>query len=162
MDHLLFAHQRLVQAPTLNALPRLDGLQILVVEDNRVNQMVARALLQRLGAHPTLLDDGLQAVELLANQGEVFDAILMDVQMPVMDGYTATRAIRETLGFTRIPIIATTAHVMEADQQQSFEAGMNAHIGKPIDVRVLAETLVELVRSTPVQIPEQRPTPRLS
>ncbi|MEY4194116.1 MAG: hypothetical protein RLZZ226_484, partial [Pseudomonadota bacterium] len=144
-----------VPAPTLNALPRLDGLQVLVVEDNRVNQMVAKALLQRLGAHPTLLDDGLQAVELLANQGEVFDAILMDIQMPVMDGYTATRIIREELGFTRIPIIATTAHVMESDRQHSLDTGMNAHIAKPIDARVLAETLVELVGSRQAAQPQE-------
>ncbi|MBI3349448.1 MAG: response regulator [Burkholderiales bacterium] len=120
-------------APEL-APQRLAGLRLLVVEDNPSNQQVTRELLELEGAVVTLAGDGQQALTLLAQtRGRPgFDAVLMDVQMPVMDGTTATRLMRRQLGLT-LPVIAMTAGAMPSERQACLDAGMDEHIGKPFD-----------------------------
>ena len=127
--------------------PRLAGLRLLVVEDNKVNQLVAQGLLAKEGALVTLADDGQLGVSAVARAQPPFDAVLMDLQMPVMDGYTATRAIRNDLGLLKLPIIAMTANAMAADRTACLEAGMDEHIGKPFELDHLVATLLRLCRS---------------
>jgi len=117
-------------------LHRLAGLHVLVVEDNLNNQQVARELLEGEGAVVLLAGDGQQALSLLAQSKRGpprIDAVLMDVQMPVMDGFTATRLIRRQLALT-LPIVAMTANAMPQDRQACLEAGMSEHVGKPFDL----------------------------
>ncbi len=111
----------------------LSGVRLLVVEDNVVNQQVAKGLLGREGAIVELAENGELAVAAIARANPQYDVVLMDVQMPVMDGYTATHKIRNVLGLTDLPIIAMTANAMPADRAACLEAGMNEHVGKPFD-----------------------------
>lgn len=117
----------------------LTGARILLVEDNVINQQVANELLEALGVEITLATTGEEALEILAMCE--FDLILMDIQMPGMDGLETTAAIRTDLGDVRTPIVAMTANVMSGDRERCLEAGMNDHIGKPIDPKALALTL---------------------
>ena len=124
---------------------RLQGLRVLVVEDNRINQQVAAQLLRREGADVQLADDGRQGVDAVAAAaaaGTPFDAVLMDMQMPVMDGLAATREIRNGLQLTRLPIIAMTANAMSADRKACLDAGMNDHVGKPFELDHLVHLLL--------------------
>nr|WP_315463207.1 response regulator [uncultured Rhodoferax sp.] len=121
---------------------RLDGMRLLVVEDNKINQLVAKGLLKQEGAEVTLADNGQLAVELLAAQPDAFDAVLMDVQMPVMDGYEATRALRAMPAFNALPVIAMTANAMASDREACLAAGMNEHVGKPFEIDHLVRTLL--------------------
>ena len=132
--------------PTSKALPEaLAPLRVLLVEDNPVNQKVARLMLQRLKHRVQTADDGQRAVELV--RAEEFDAVLMDMQMPVMDGYEATRLIRrmetngELPGRDHLPIIAMTAHAMAGDRETCLQAGMDDYISKPIDSASLRKIL---------------------
>jgi CheY-like chemotaxis protein len=113
--------------------------RILVVEDNPVNQLVATGLLRALGYRTHTADDGLAAIEAARSGG--YDAILMDVQMPLMDGYTATRHIRAHETGRRRPIIAMTAAAVEGERERCLEAGMDDYLTKPVDAARLAETL---------------------
>ena len=125
------------------------GARILLVEDNAVNQKVATRLLEKQGHHITLAENGLQAVQRLAETD--FDVVLMDCQMPEMDGYEATRTIRSgEMGVRNrhVTIIAMTANAMEGDRERTLEAGMDDYLSKPIDARKLNETLARwLTRS---------------
>ncbi len=122
--------------------PQLAGLRVLLVEDNLINQMVARELLNKRGAVVQLAENGQLAVDALLATPEGFDVVLMDLQMPVMDGLQATRHIRQQLKLTRLPIIAMTANVMESDRDDCLAAGMNDHIGKPFNVKDLVARLL--------------------
>ena len=141
---------------------RLAGMRLLVVEDNPVNQQIAEELLASEGAHITLAGNGQLGVEAVAAAQPQFDAVLMDVQMPVMDGYAATQAIRTELGLLDLPIIAMTANAMASDIQASQAAGMTRHISKPFELTTLVNTLLELSPFVPrahtVPMP-QRPAP---
>ncbi len=132
----------------------LKGRHVLLVEDNMINQQVAGEFLDALGLTFTVAGDG--AAALAAVQGERFDAILMDVQMPGMDGLEATRRIRRDLGLTEMPIIAMTAHAMDQDRRRCLDAGMNDHVAKPIDPRVLARALATWLPQAP---PDGTPRP---
>jgi CheY-like chemotaxis protein len=123
---------------------RLLGLRVLVVEDNKINQMVAKGLLAKEGADITMADNGQLGVAAVAAAQPPFDVVLMDIQMPVMDGYAATRAIRQELGLTTLPIIAMTANAMASDRVACLEAGMDDHVGKPFDLDHLVATLMRL------------------
>jgi signal transduction histidine kinase/CheY-like chemotaxis protein len=123
---------------------RLLGLHILVVEDNKINQLVAQGLLNREGAEVTLADNGALGVDAVAHANPGFDAVLMDVQMPVMDGYTATRTLRTQLGMVDLPVIAMTANVMASDREACLAAGMNEHLGKPFELDDLVACLQRL------------------
>ena len=122
----------------------LLGMRLLVVEDNLNNQQVAKELLEDAGAIVQLADNGQEAVDLLRSDGSRADAVLMDLQMPVMDGYTATRHIRQDLGLSRLPIVAMTANVMTSDREACLAAGMNDHVGKPFEVDHLVRILWRL------------------
>jgi PAS domain S-box-containing protein len=116
----------------------LAGLRLLLVEDNPINQQVAGELLRHAGASVDVADHGQAALEALA-AGPRYDCVLMDVQMPRMDGYQATRLIRAQPGMEQLPIIAMTANAMQSDRELAFQAGMNDHVGKPFDLaRLLA------------------------
>jgi PAS domain S-box-containing protein len=123
---------------------RLQGLRLLVVEDNKINQMVAKGLLTKEGADITVADNGQLGVAAVASAEPPFDAVLMDIQMPVMDGYEATRAIRQKMGLTTLPIIAMTANAMASDRIACLDAGMDDHVGKPFDLDHLVATLLRL------------------
>jgi len=130
------------------ALPRFRGNKILLVEDNPVNQRVAQRILQNLAAEVTIANNGAEALERIADAN--FDAVLMDCQMPVMDGFTATRRIREqelSSGAKRLPIIALTANVMSEDREKCIAAGMDAHLGKPIEPAQVIEALSRFLKA---------------
>jgi two-component system sensor histidine kinase/response regulator len=144
-------------APTLRPSTQSDqifrGNKILLVEDNPVNQRVAQRTLQKLSAEVTIANNGAEALERIAASG--FDAVLMDCQMPVMDGFTATRRIREwerSRGTKRLPIIALTANVMSEDRDNCIAAGMDAHLGKPIEPAQLIDALSRYLKA-PVSAP---------
>ena len=115
---------------------------ILVAEDNSVNQEVAQLMLQKRGYSVTIASNGREAVKLIAESAE-FDVILMDIQMPEMDGFHATAAIREieSKRKRRTPIVAMTAHAMKGDRERCLEAGMDGYISKPVQSKVLYETI---------------------
>jgi PAS domain S-box-containing protein len=123
---------------------RLNGLRILLVEDNVINQEVANYALVHAGAAVDIAGNGRMAVSMLAERTVQYDAVLMDIQMPVMNGYEACLAIR-AMGFECLPIIAMTANAMEEDRGRSLAVGMDAHLSKPIEVDVLVETLLRVV-----------------
>nr|WP_295081426.1 response regulator [uncultured Roseateles sp.] len=136
--------------PGLVSALQLQGLHILLVEDSPLNQQVATELLMDEGATVSLAVDGQAAVDAVRAARTPFDLILMDVQMPRMDGYEATRQIRCELGLAALPIIAMTANALPADRQACLDAGMNEHIGKPIDFAELVEVVRRHVsRSNP-------------
>ena len=125
------------------------GKKILLVEDNEINQEIAVEILQSAGFIMEVAEDGSVAVERMktAQPGQ-YDLILMDIQMPVMNGYEATRQIRamENSELSNIPIIAMTANAFDEDKKAAFEAGMNGHAAKPIDVPKLLELLGEILK----------------
>jgi signal transduction histidine kinase/DNA-binding response OmpR family regulator/HPt (histidine-containing phosphotransfer) domain-containing protein len=149
-------------------LENIQGARVLLVEDNEINQQVAKEILEGAGLHVILANNGREAVN--AVQEDHYDVVLMDVQMPVMDGYTATRKIRElhlkaqssklkktepkdrkegparSPQSSELPIIAMTAHAMAGDEQKSLEAGMNDHVTKPIDPDQLFATLQKWIK----------------
>ena len=126
-----------------NQFARLAGIRVLLVEDNTMNQELAKILLSRQGMEVTIADNGSEALQLLENAE--FDCILMDLQMPVMDGYTAARKIREQPEYSNLPIIALTANVMAGDREKTRDAGMNDHIGKPFDEKELFTVMARLI-----------------
>ena len=117
----------------------LDGLRVLLVEDNDINQMIAEEILGQFGCVTDLAPDGLVAVEM--TRANTYDLILMDIQMPVMDGMQATRTLRADHRFDTLPIIAMTAHALQSDVDKSLAIGMQDHLTKPIDPEKLRETL---------------------
>ena len=124
-----------------------EGKKVLLVEDNLLNQEIAQAIVQDAGFTVDTADDGDVAVERLqdSKQGE-FDLVLMDIQMPKMDGYAATRQIRTLPSdAANVPIVAMTANAFEEDKQKTIRAGMNAHIAKPIEAGRLMETLSHIL-----------------
>ncbi len=121
----------------------LGGMRILLAEDNEINQQIAIELLSDVGAEVDTADNGQDAVDRLFAAGPgAYDAVLMDLQMPVMDGYQATAAIRDNPRFATLPIFAMTAHALVEERDRCLNAGMNGHIAKPIDPHQLFQTLV--------------------
>jgi PAS domain S-box-containing protein len=119
---------------------RLAGLRVLVVEDNLLNQEVANYVLQHAGASADFAGNGRAALSMLAEGAADYDAVLMDLQMPVMDGFEAAAAIR-AMGMTTLPILAMTANAMEEDRLRALQAGMDGYLAKPIDVDELVNAL---------------------
>jgi two-component system, sensor histidine kinase and response regulator len=130
---------------------RLRGARILLTEDNDINQQIAVELLEGAGATVTVANNGREAVDLLANgpQPPPFDLVLMDLQMPEMDGYQATAKLRSDPRFRALPIIAMTAHATLEERQRCLAAGMNDHISKPIDPGNLFETVGRFCKPVP-------------
>ncbi|WKL52335.1 PAS domain S-box protein [Pseudomonas kielensis] len=127
---------------TVERPARLSGLRLLVVEDNMLNRQVADELLTREGAQVTLAEGGLEGVGKVMNEGVPFDVVLMDIQMPDIDGLEATRRIRSNPRFAALPIVAMTANASNTDRAACLAAGMNEHVGKPIDLEQLIVTLL--------------------
>ncbi len=123
---------------------KIRGAHLLLVEDNEINQQVTRELLEGFGITAALAENGEEAIAHLMK--ERFDGVLMDMQMPVMDGITATREIRKNSQFAKLPIIALTANVMVNEQKEFLDAGMNDHIGKPVDPDRLVATLAKWIQ----------------
>ena len=143
---IVMRHETLVrhgsdERPVKNMVtrPRINA-HLLVVEDNPFNQIVAKGLLEQAGATVDLADDGLKALNILRKQKVKYDLILMDVQMPLMDGFTTTRILRDELKLT-LPILAMTAGVTEFEHEQCIASGMNDLIAKPIDVEQMLATI---------------------
>jgi PAS domain S-box-containing protein len=168
--------QRKVQE--VEVLENIRGAQVLLVEDNEINQQVAKEIMEGAGLVVTIANNGQEAVN--AVKENEYDAVLMDVQMPVMDGYEATRKIREwevrmrkaeggikTEGTEdasnlqprtyNMPIIAMTAHAMAGDEDKCLEAGMNDHVAKPIDPDKLFSTLQKWIKPSEQRVPVQQP-----
>ncbi|QYJ88117.1 PAS domain S-box protein [Shewanella mesophila] len=122
-------------------LSQLKGKRILLVEDNEMNQEVATEFLEQVGVILSIAENGQIALEKLAMQS--FDLVLMDCQMPVMDGYQTTEALRKNPQFESLPVIAMTANAMAGDKEMCLRSGMNDHIAKPIEVSLLYKTLIE-------------------
>jgi two-component system, sensor histidine kinase and response regulator len=131
----------LEQAPSMPA-PSGSSARILVVEDNHVNQKVVTAVLRKRGFAIELANDGQEALHKLEHSA-AFDLVLMDVQMPVLDGLEATRLIRKEPRWSALPIIAMTAHAMNGDKERCLEAGMNGYISKPVHPALLLSTVDE-------------------
>ena len=138
---------------------RLKGLRVLVVEDNLINQQVAKELLAAEGAFVEIAGNGQLGVDAVAAANPAFDAVLMDIQMPVMDGYEATQTIRHTLGLADLPVIAMTANAMASDRAACLAAGMNEHVGKPFDLNHLVEVLLNHTKRASTGGAPTAPTP---
>ncbi|MFC4158017.1 response regulator [Chitinimonas lacunae] len=120
------------------ATPDFNGLRVLLVEDNQINQMIARELLSTTGIRVDLANNGHEACQtLFGNPADSYDLVLMDIQMPEMDGYEATRRIRADQRFQRLPILAMTAHALQEERERCLAVGMNDHLTKPIDPKSL-------------------------
>ena len=126
--------------PTTNG-SELAGRRVLLVEDNEVNRFLATELLTDLGIQVSIAFNGRECVDRV--KAEPFDLVLMDIQMPVMDGLTATKLLRADRRFHSLPIIAMTAHAMSGDRERSVEAGLNDHLNKPVNPQALKEMLVK-------------------
>lgn len=124
-------------------LTHLQGAKILLVEDNKINQQIAQEILQNAGLSVRIAGDGQQALQALNE--DKYDAVFMDIQMPVMDGYEATKKIRENPLFKNLPIIAMTAHAMAGDREGCLEAGMNDYVTKPIHPASVLKTLARWI-----------------
>nr|WP_320191613.1 ATP-binding protein [uncultured Desulfobacter sp.] len=125
------------------AMDKLRGARVLLVEDNEINQELAMVLLMNNSIQVDCVFNGQQAIERLGQKH--YDGILMDCQMPVMDGYTATQKIRQNPEFEKLPIIAMTAHAMVGDRQKSIDAGMNDYISKPLNVDKMFMTMAQWI-----------------
>ncbi|MBF0383085.1 MAG: response regulator [Magnetococcales bacterium] len=127
----------------LEAVAQICGAKLLLVEDNPINQQVARELLELAGMHVQIATNGIEAVA--AVDGGTFDAVLMDIQMPMMDGYAATMEIRKSITADHLPIIAMTANAMTGDREKCLDAGMNDHLSKPIDPHEMFASLARWI-----------------
>jgi two-component system, sensor histidine kinase and response regulator len=126
-------------------IAQLTGARLLVVEDNDMNHELARDLLEAVGIQVVMVSNGEEALQLLA-QDATFDGVLMDCQMPVLDGYTATRRLREQAAFREMPIIALTANAIAGDREKALDSGMNDHISKPLDEATMFATMAKWIR----------------
>ncbi len=129
----------------------IRGACILLVEDNEINQQVAQELLEGVGFVVEIANHGKEALEKL--ESSTYDVVLMDIQMPVMDGYEATQEIRKSYQLNELPVLAMTANAMIADQQQAIASGMNDHIAKPIEPESLFATLVKWIKPGERELP---------
>lgn len=140
-----------VLQPVPQAAPEWQGLRILVVDDNPLNRAVAEGMLHTLGLHTETAEDGAQALQRLQAVGPTyFSCVLMDLQMPHMDGISAAKALRQLPGFSQLPIIAMTAHTGVQDVARTRTAGMNAHLSKPLLESALHDVLQTWLGSNPV------------
>ena len=130
-----------------DAAAGLRGATVLLVEDNPINQQVARELLEQAGLAVVVANNGAEALEYLSHlDSDSMDALLMDLQMPIMDGYEATRRVRALAHMGDVPIIAMTAHASNEERQRCLDAGMNDHVSKPIDPNGLLATLARWIK----------------
>jgi hypothetical protein len=145
----------------------LTDVHVLIVDDSEINLEVARRILQRQGAKVTLAGNGKEAIEQLVAHPRDFDVVLMDVQMPVLDGHEATQYVRTELGLTELPILALTAGALTSERQRALAVGMDDFISKPFDARSLVRSILRHVKATgrlvaqlpPAVTSDTRPTP---
>jgi PAS domain S-box-containing protein len=123
----------------------LEGARVLLVEDNEINMQVAQEMLLQCGAQAVSAYNGREALDILAGDQD-FDAALLDIQMPVLDGYETARTIREALGLSDLPLIAMTAHAFAAEREKCLAAGMNDHLTKPVMLDTLQTTLARWIK----------------
>ncbi len=135
--------QTIYQENLAKDLASIGGAEILVVEDNTANQVILTSILKNSNLQISIAENGKEALEKLNNRS--FDLILMDIQMPVMDGYEATRAIRRHAKWAKLPIVAMTANAMQEDVKKCLDVGMNAHLSKPLELEKLHEALVKWI-----------------
>jgi len=131
------------EAVVSGEIAKLKGARVLLVEDNEINQELARELLSNNGILVEVANNGKEALQLL--EQEQFDGVLMDCQMPIMDGYTATRKIRQQKRYESLPILAMTANAMAGDREKVLKAGMNDHIAKPVNVNEMFHTMAKWI-----------------
>ncbi|AMC33292.1 response regulator [Janthinobacterium sp. B9-8] len=131
-------------------LKHIQGARVLLVEDNHINQEVAREFLQSVGLLVDIAENGQLAIEQL--QANHYNIVLMDMQMPVMDGLTASREIRKLKGFQLLPIVAMTANAMQGDRERCLAAGMNDHITKPIEPEALWKMLIKWIKPEEITV----------
>ncbi len=136
----------------IEGLNDIRGARILVVEDNEINQQVAREILEQEGFFVEIAENGQECIRMVKHQE--YDVVLMDVQMPVMGGYEATQILRKEPVFTNLPILAMTANAMTIDKENAIKAGMNDHIAKPIEPKKLFSALVSWVPARDRDLPE--------
>jgi CheY-like chemotaxis protein len=136
-------------------LRAIYGARVLLVEDNEINQQVAKEILESAGLNVSLANNGQEGVSAVKENN--YDAVLMDIQMPVMNGYEATREIRKDERFKDLPIIAMTAHAMAGDEDKSLQSGMNGHITKPIDPDQMFATLLKWIKPSEKRTTAQKP-----
>jgi two-component system, sensor histidine kinase and response regulator len=130
----------------------LSRLRVLLVDDSPVNQRIALAFLRKLRVTTEVANDGRQALDRMAEAGQYFDLVLMDCQMPILDGFEATRELRrreESEGLARTTVVALTANTLQSDRERCTQAGMDDHLGKPLSLRALAEKLVHWSSAAP-------------
>ncbi|WP_345423455.1 PAS domain S-box protein [Halioxenophilus aromaticivorans] len=139
---------------------RLLGFNLLVVEDNMVNRMVAKRLLEQQGANVAMAEGGLSGVAMVTDSEQNFDAVLMDIQMPDIDGYEACRRIRATGRFDGLPILALTANAGKDDKDQCVACGMDGHLVKPMEMDTIVTMLLSLVRSSAMPDENESPMPQ--
>ena len=156
-------HAYTIEAPSPEAWPdtqSIAGARALLVEDNELNQEVACAFLKDAGLQVDVADNGAIAVDKVLHNP--YDIVLMDMQMPVMDGITATRQIRQYPALARLPIVAMTANAMSSDRQRCIDAGMNDYIAKPVDPQVLLSKLLQWIgkgTAPTARLPDQAQEP---
>ncbi|MBD56690.1 MAG: hybrid sensor histidine kinase/response regulator [Pseudoalteromonas sp.] len=148
LDHVLGIEKKKTNKIDTSCFKKLAGSRILLVEDNPLNQQIASQILRSNGFIVDIAEDGIAAIE--AVEKDTFDCILMDCQMPRMDGYTAANKIKEQPKFAHIPIIAMTANTMEADLTKAKESGMQGYIAKPIEVQTMFEVIAEHLTQKPL------------
>jgi CheY-like chemotaxis protein len=137
----------------------LRGARLLLVEDNEMNQELVLELLADAGISAALANNGAEALQLLASDGD-FDGVLMDCQMPVMDGYAATRKLRSNPLWAHLPVIAMTANAMAGDRAKALEAGMNDHVAKPLNVPEMFATIARWIKPGQHRSATPEPTDR--
>ena len=125
-------------------IEKIGGAKVLLVEDNTINQQVAQEVLAGVGLVVDIAEDGLEAIAKVKES--TYDIVLMDIQMPNLDGIQATKQIRSEAKYRKLPILAMTAHAMTGDREKSLEAGMNDHVVKPIDRKKLYRALMEWIQ----------------
>ncbi|WP_374334409.1 PAS domain S-box protein [Leeia sp.] len=158
----LYQPTALIPTRPVDVPPDFSGLHVLLAEDNDVNQQIALELLQGTGAQVSVANNGEEALQLLqaALHGDhPVDLVLMDIQMPDMDGLTATRLLREDPALARLPVLAMTAHAMKSERERCLRAGMNDHITKPIDPAAFYTTLSQWAGRGQIARPATSPPP---
>ena len=139
------------------ATAKPDGARLLLVEDNLVNQKVVMAILRKKGYRIEVANDGREALAKIESANGAYNVVLMDVQMPVLDGLETTRTIRRNPEWERLPIIAMTAHAMNGDRERCLQAGMNAYISKPVQPAHLIATIEKYLQAQPQPSPQEAP-----
>jgi CheY-like chemotaxis protein len=136
------------------ALKAIVGLRVLIVEDNKINMQVVREMLKGFGIIVEEAESGRVALDILKNRAASIDVVLLDVQMPEMDGYAVARMVRSEFNNTTLPIIALTAHAGRDERDRCLQAGMNDHISKPLEPAVLVNTLGKWIKSNVIKLPK--------